>query len=375
MKSLVGWNLLGVSSRGFGSVVPNSKGENVVQEDYRLVTWDIVADPANAGACPNFVIEDKEEVSKMNPKADLEKFKKEHPDLVEALRSEYEPEARDHAREALREEFETRLKENGEAIREEAVGQAREELLHDPDVARSHTVINQIKEILVPEIISEDENKEISRLKDKVSSLEEQIAVQDETIISQQEEIEKIGAVAKEMGFKLYMAKELGEDAETVEDILGDVSRFENISQLRQAVSKIVETLETEEEDRSEQQEEVVRMERKIAALEEERDKALELGGQFAVRAYLEKRISQHPRAAKVREYVIEYSPSTKDEVDRLVEAYDGDHPVSDEYKRIQKGLSRTSIVEDVNPTSPRNRTGSVMGVSMADILERSNRI
>jgi hypothetical protein len=42
---------VGVSSRGYGSTKPNDKGEDVVQEDYKLVTFDFVAEPA-AGAFP-----------------------------------------------------------------------------------------------------------------------------------------------------------------------------------------------------------------------------------------------------------------------------------------------------------------------------------
>ena len=72
---------LGVSSRGFGSVVSNPKGEDVVQEDYKLVTWDVVADPANAGAHPNFVVENKETSMYMDA------VRKENPELVEQIAS------------------------------------------------------------------------------------------------------------------------------------------------------------------------------------------------------------------------------------------------------------------------------------------------
>jgi hypothetical protein len=38
---------LGISSRGMGSVRQQANGKNVVQEDLRLITWDVVAQPSN----------------------------------------------------------------------------------------------------------------------------------------------------------------------------------------------------------------------------------------------------------------------------------------------------------------------------------------
>lgn len=51
---------LGISSRGFGSV-KQINGLNEVQEDFKLVTFDMVSDPSTPGAFPNAVYEHKEE--------------------------------------------------------------------------------------------------------------------------------------------------------------------------------------------------------------------------------------------------------------------------------------------------------------------------
>lgn len=49
---------LGVSSRGMGTVKPNKKGINEVQDDFRLATAaDIVADPSAPGAWVNGIME------------------------------------------------------------------------------------------------------------------------------------------------------------------------------------------------------------------------------------------------------------------------------------------------------------------------------
>lgn len=48
---------VGISSRGFGSVQTNEQGHDVVQDDFQLMTWDFVADPAAGGSFPEFTNE------------------------------------------------------------------------------------------------------------------------------------------------------------------------------------------------------------------------------------------------------------------------------------------------------------------------------
>lgn len=50
---------LGVSSRGFGTTRRIEDGTNEVNEDFKLITWDMVADPSTPKAYPEAVYEDK----------------------------------------------------------------------------------------------------------------------------------------------------------------------------------------------------------------------------------------------------------------------------------------------------------------------------
>ncbi|MFA6315678.1 MAG: hypothetical protein WC648_04925, partial [Candidatus Paceibacterota bacterium] len=51
LKNLIDANVtVGISSRGEGSLIPNEDGSSMVGEDFRLVTYDIVADPSTRGA-------------------------------------------------------------------------------------------------------------------------------------------------------------------------------------------------------------------------------------------------------------------------------------------------------------------------------------
>lgn len=52
-KALVeGGVKIGISSRGMGTLSEDSKGNKIVNEDFRLVTFDLVADPSTRGAFP-----------------------------------------------------------------------------------------------------------------------------------------------------------------------------------------------------------------------------------------------------------------------------------------------------------------------------------
>ena len=51
---------LGISSRGFGSTKKNPKGLDEVQNDFKLVTFDIVSDPSTPNAFPQAVYENNE---------------------------------------------------------------------------------------------------------------------------------------------------------------------------------------------------------------------------------------------------------------------------------------------------------------------------
>jgi len=57
---LEGGTSIGVSSRGLGSVKTNKQGINEVQNDFRLITVDIVADPSAPDAFVNGIMEGKE---------------------------------------------------------------------------------------------------------------------------------------------------------------------------------------------------------------------------------------------------------------------------------------------------------------------------
>lgn len=365
---------LGVSSRGFGTTVTDNKGNDVVQEDYKLVTWDIVADPANAGAHPSFVVEHKE-----NKGMDLETLKKEHPELIEEFHSEVMIEARNHAREALREEFSEKLQEEGQVIREEAKTLVREQLLEDPEVAGAISAMDVIKKAVAPFVVEEDEDSEVTGLKARIQELEKEIADQDELIGEARSETEEISDIAKELGYHLYLERFLksSERADQVVEMLGDVNEFDTLDELKERVEEIHDALSEEDKVREQYEDRIARLEKKLVLAENQRNKALEIGRKFGLTAYVEHKVVNHPKAIALREYILESGAKSKGAVDKVVESFNRANPVSEEFKRIRKGLKdsgprRLSEEDELVEDKKGKSGGSVMGVSMAELQQRA---
>lgn len=365
---------LGISSRGYGTTVPDHKGNQIVQEDYTLVTFDLVADPANAGAYPQFVVEDRQEGH-----MDLETMKKDHPELVEALKREIESDARTHAREALREEFEKKLADSAAEIKAEAVEAAKAELLADPEVAGSSTAMRKIAEIVRPFILREDEESVVRDLEKRLQEAEKRVADADEGRLAAVKESEKLSSLAKEAYFHLFLERNLhGDERRTqIEGMLGDVNRFEDLDDLRKRVGEITSALAEADQVQEERRREVAVLEAKNRKLEEDLERSLKAANQFAVKAYIEKRLSGHPLAAKLRGFLNESRPSTVAEVNSFVSTFDSEFKTSDEYDRIQAGLKKRSAAKPLDEEKDGDRKGSgatVMGVSM-DVLRRRSGI
>jgi len=62
LKALIDNNVMvGVSSRGMGSLKPLGEGTMEVQDDFELLCWDFVSTPSNPGSYMNLVREGKEQ--------------------------------------------------------------------------------------------------------------------------------------------------------------------------------------------------------------------------------------------------------------------------------------------------------------------------
>lgn len=319
---------IGVSSRGYGSTVENEKGESVVQEDYKLVTFDFVAEPADSTAYPEVFFEGVE----IDMDADQElsdKFAKQ----IEAARAE----GADKARESLREEMARTLIAEIAKATEEVRAQVRTEFLSDPAVAGAKAALEAIKEHVRPFILPADAEGVVSEKDAEIKRLKNEVAERDLKVKDLEEENVKLATTARRVGFSYYLERSLQNDpdAEMIRKFVGDVASFESadalktkVAAVRAEMSKRREEEAQREADRRHLIESAKAEERaKSQVLVEERakvldalEKSVQANRELALQLYIERQLTSHPKSAKIRSILESSKVSTKEEVNALIE-------------------------------------------------------
>jgi len=90
-KALIeGGVCIGISSRGMGTLSEDAKGNKIVNEDFRLVTFDLVADPSTRGAFPGLAESTQSQFARES-QSKLQKESNFVTMLQEKLRGAYDP--------------------------------------------------------------------------------------------------------------------------------------------------------------------------------------------------------------------------------------------------------------------------------------------
>lgn len=341
---------LGVSSRGFGSVKTNSKGEDIVQEDYKLLTYDFVAEPADQTAYPEVVYEEEDEHMPDLTKLTVEELREHAPALVEdltkvmtkereaELAAEWaekletaKTETKESARMSLKEEFTKELVESIANTKEEIREAVRSEFLADPEVAAAKTVIEELKGMLRPFILPEDAETVVTAKDEEIASLKAQLAERDGAVSRLEGEVSKLANVAKEVGYKYYLEQLIDQDndAELMRKLVGDVKQYPDAAAIAAKVEAMRSDLKAKAAKAAAKNEEIVALEdrvKKLAdALEEtlETNKALEEQQQQAeAQLHAEKRLTNHPRRDRIQKILESIKPTSKGAVDEVVENF-----------------------------------------------------
>jgi hypothetical protein len=328
---------VGVSSRGYGSTRTNEKGEDVVQEDYRLVTFDFVADPADQSAFPSVFYE-----SKGNQMEQDQKMAEEFAKAIEAAKQDGLAQAEAN----LREEFSREVLTQIASARSQMKEQIRGELLSDPSVGAARTALDKIKDVLRPFVLPEDAQAVAAQKDGEMAKLRNTIAEQNLKIKDLEETNEKISLVAKEAGYKLFVERHVASDpdAELIRTLMGDVTKFTNADELkskleavradmvskREREAQLSEQVEREAQKQAERKEkERARVVQQEKALREENgqlrkalDQALEASKHMGVRVYAESRLANHPKASRIRALIESSNPETKKDVDAILQQF-----------------------------------------------------
>jgi hypothetical protein len=332
---------VGISSRGVGSTVKGPGGKDIVQDDYRLMTFDFVSNPAAAGAYPKFQQEDTQG-DHTEDAMDYETLKKENPDLFKQIQDEALASApsKDQIAESLRGELTSMVVEQ----QAEALEQARSEALSDPQTAGARMVVEKFLGILKP-YMTEDHIQEMLEAKDvQISDLQEKLSEAAALADSRKEELEETAANITAIARKYYMADELLklEDfaaSGRIVSLMGDPSRFKDSEEFKTALSAAVEQGREEHARAEEESEEVARLREERDKANETRDKALVVAQKCAARAYAENRLSAHPQAPAIREMIEANNVNTTQDVDSIIEAYQSQNPSSPEFDHIRESV------------------------------------
>jgi hypothetical protein len=337
---------VGVSSRGYGSTKSNDKGEEVVQPDYKLVTFDFVAEPADSDAYPDVHTESKEVIFEgVDMNAEQEK-------AAEFARK-IEAEKKGEKNSDVREEFSQSILSGISKMKGEATEEARAKLLADPKVGAALAFVEGLKAQLKPFWTTEDDQSIVALKDAEISKLKTEKSDLDLKLKTALDERDRAVAVAKEAGYKYWLENVLSgdADAELVRKMVGDVKAYENIDALktkvegfrkelakkREEAKKVEDARKAEIAEATKAEQAARRLaEEKSAKLEESLAKTLRSEKALALKLYVEQRLTNHPHAAKIRPVLESAKFESKDQINALFDDFREKETDTDELESIR---------------------------------------
>jgi len=342
---------VGVSSRGFGSTRTDDSGNEEVQEDYKLVTFDFVAEPADVDAYPEIVSEGKQVIfegmqiecedcdkcdscdkSEADAVQEAAEATEESEEVVEGLTpdsvtddelakaelfakmvSEMDgdgPES-ETAKEQLRDEFSAFVVEHVNNMRSEVRDEVRAELLNDPSVAASKETLDSLLVLLRPHLLPEDVAQELTvlqaenmQLKERTTKLEEAMSSMDKAVLSKD-------ALLAEAQAAIEMAQ-----GSLVEDRSGEVTALqEQVAEARTAFEEEVKEHEVAVQRLEKLANHISNMEGVFEDLQE----ALVVS---KMDTYAANRLVHHPEAGKIRKGLEGRQFVSEDQVDEFFDQF-----------------------------------------------------
>ena len=330
---------VGVSSRGFGSTQMTESGDELVQEDYQLVTFDFVADPADQYAYPDLVMEGA-------PARDEPPTRRVFPVRTPVMKTEEE----------IRKEFAVKLLQATAEIRRTAETVVFERIQKDPTALPP--ALQEALRGAYGQGSSSASAQELAEARAKIKALEE--------------ERDRAAAVGRKAVYALYLERTLREDParETIVESLGDFAAYPTLRDFQAKVTALVEDVQKtrarEEEVRRTIEEETRRLAEERDAMGERLAKAtkalersLELNRTLTVENYATRAASTAPPSAR---HVLEVAaPETYEDVDAILDAVRA--PVLSEEGRTQARArartmvgTRTRVPRPLQEESPTRR-------------------
>lgn len=243
---------VGVSSRGYGSTKTLADGTQEVQEDFKLDTFDFVADPATRTAYPKVFAEEREHIreAELEGPMSIDTLKRNYPGLVEELSSEVRrtgltardlTEAEERAEQRMAERFSVQLRRTVELTEENLRAEIRSDLMSDPKVAGALSVVEQIVGLVKSYGIDPQAADELMVRDEKNANLQK--TIEDKTLeihkLTQQQEQNSV--IIRQLAYKLHLEHLLAKDParDAIETLLGDVMKIESKDEITKRVEAI----------------------------------------------------------------------------------------------------------------------------------------
>lgn len=403
---------VGVSSRGMGSVVLGKDGNEDVQDDYILKTYDFVADPATRTAYPKFVQEALEEAEAAlgeqltfagipaDMKAALleeaagearasmsEEIEKAKAAALEEARLTAKAEA-DAAIDCAKREFAEQLVAGIADLKEEAHKAAKTEILSDSTLGSSRAMLEAIVTVIRPLLVPAEDAERTKEQADTVVAMRDALQDKDLQIATLKMEMAELAdkSVRTEIRHELTTQLTAHPKADQVRKILGPLDRIESVEELKERLTAIFESVGTVENlqatsnakpladlqsklDSALAESDRLRAEiesGKIAltgANEKLEDKtarlirAVELGARLDASAYAAQKVLGRPDALKILK--LAEGATSRADVDRLLDktqvpALNEDEEVARVRSRVRRGFER-ELDEEI---APARKTG-----------------
>lgn len=383
---------IGISSRGVGTTRKTGDGKDEVQDDYNLLTFDFVADPANATSWPEFHAEDTQAGSGSVIPEDtmgmtIDELRENYPDEVQKIIDMAKREAlaeqppTDESAKAIERRLISMVREERETIEE----QVRSEAMSDPAVGGARLALESVSKILRPYLLDEDAQALVSNLEENLDDAHKVITGKDAENEKLRHALTELMSISEELGRRYYMqaALSLIEDGAVsgrIVSLVGSPMRYGTNDEFKSGLKAAIEMVRDEAERTESESEAVSDLAEENEALRAALNEATDIGKKLAVRAYAERRLAHHPQAAAIRRLVDENTPSAREDVDALVESFENEHPPSEDFEMISAsmggGLSHLTegeetvaeVLYEQKSGSNSDGNGDFLGVDMAEI-------
>lgn len=389
---------IGISSRGYGSVKTLPDGTQEVQEDFRLDTFDFVADPATHTAYPGIFTEEKQHIEEVEESMSLDALRRYYPGILEEFRREVleesgesagDPrsmsraitEAEERTERRLREDFSIELRRHLETVGDQIREEVRSELLSDPDVAGAKQIVERIYGMV--RSFGPPEGEEASENRKKVEDLEQKLGDKELENQKLQREAQEAQKLARQAAYALHLERSVSDHParKAVIELIGDTSKFESKEELDRKIEAVCNELDdrgvrdddaVDSERLQQAEEETASLRDRVDRLEEENKdlrsqyremenkarRALDVAEERTIQLHLEQRLNEdHPYASRLRDLC--EGVINEDQIDRIVDGFTpptgGRRLDEDEANRIRARVSKgkeRDLVEDTHGSS-----------------------